>query len=162
MLFTKEDFKESWLNYSDEFIISEKSSIYFGPNGIGKTTTYRVMKEKHPLLGFFSYDDCKEKILKEKNKLKISIRTTDIEKLKIEKQELIDSLELKTKAFKIHDITSSTKASDYSDYCKEAYNENEKALLGFASTGLEVLLEYKYEIKKKFILTTPRIIKFLF
>ena len=65
MLFTKEDFKESWLNYSDEFIISEKSSIYFGPNGIGKTTTYRVMKEKHPLLGFFSYDDCKEKILKE-------------------------------------------------------------------------------------------------
>lgn len=156
MLFTKEDFKESWLNYSDEFIISEKSSIYFGPNGIGKTTTYRVMKEKHPLLGFFSYDDCKEKILKEKNKLKISIRTTDIEKLKIEKQELIDSLELKAKAFKIHDITSSTKASDYSDYCKEAYNENEKALLGFASTGLEVLLEYKYEIKKKFILQNAK------
>ena len=28
----------------------------------------------------------KERILKEKNKLKISIRTTDIEKLKIEKQ----------------------------------------------------------------------------
>ena len=98
MLFIEEDFKENWLNYSSDFKISDKSSIYLGPNGIGKTTTYKVIKEKHPLLGFFSYDDCKERILKEKNKLKISIRTTDIDKLKLEKQELIDSLDLKNEA----------------------------------------------------------------
>lgn len=58
MLFIEEDFKENWLNYSSDFKISDKSSIYLGPNGIGKTTTYKVIKEKHPLLGFFSYDDC--------------------------------------------------------------------------------------------------------
>ena len=152
MLFIEEDFKEDWLNYSSDFKIPDKSSIYLGPNGIGKTTTYKVIKEKYPLLGFFSYDDCKERILKEKNKLKISIRTTDIDKLKLEKQELIDSLDLKTKAFKKHDITSATKASEYSAYCKEAYNENENGLLGFDSANLEVLLKYESEVKKKFIL----------
>lgn len=156
MLFIEEDFKENWLNYSSDFKISDKSSIYLGPNGIGKTTTYKVIKEKHPLLGFFSYDDCKERILKEKNKLKISIRTTDIDKLKLEKQELIDSLDLKTKAFKRHDITSATKASEYSDYCKEAYNENENGLLGFDSVNLEVLLKYESEVKKKFILQNSK------
>lgn len=156
MLFIEEDFKENWLNYSSDFKISDKSSIYLGPNGIGKTTTYKVIKEKHPLLGFFSYDDCKERILKEKNKLKISIRTTDIDKLKLEKQELIDSLDLKTKAFKKHDITSATKASEYSDYCKEAYNENENGLLGFDSVNLEVLLKYESEVKKKFILQNSK------
>lgn len=156
MLFIEEDFKENWLNYSSDFKISDKSSIYLGPNGIGKITTYKVIKEKHPLLGFFSYDDCKERILKEKNKLKISIRTTDIDKLKLEKQELIDSLDLKTKAFKKHDITSATKASEYSDYCKEAYNENENGLLGFDSVNLEVLLKYESEVKKKFILQNSK------
>lgn len=156
MLFKKEDFKENWLNYSNDFRIPNKSSIYLGPNGIGKTTTYKVIKENHPLLGFFSYDDCKERILKEKNKLKISIRTTDIEELEMEKQNLIESLALKTNAFKNHDITSATKASEYSDYCKEAYNENEKGLLGFESTNLDVLLEYKSEVKKKFILQNAK------
>lgn len=156
MLFTGEDFKENWLNYSNNFKVLNKSSIYLGPNGIGKTTTYKVIKENHPLFGFFSYDDCKERILKEKNKLKISIRTTDIEKLKIEKQELIENLSLKTSAFKPQEITSATKASEYSDYCKEAYNENEIGLLGFDPTNLDVLLEYKSEIKKKFILQNAK------
>lgn len=156
MLFIEEDFKENWLNYSSDFKIPDRSSIYLGPNGIGKTTTYKVIKEKHPLLGFFSYDDCKERILKEKNKLKISIRTTDIDRLKLEKQELIDSLDLKTKAFKKHDITSATKAAEYSNYCKEAYNENENGLLGFDSANLEALLKYESEIKKKFILQNSK------
>ena len=156
MLFTGEDFKENWLNYSNDFKIPNKSSIYLGPNGIGKTTTYKVIKENHPLLGFFSYDDCKERILKEKNKLKISIRTTDIEKLKIEKQELIENLSLKTSSFKLQNITSATKASEYSDYCKEVYNENEIGLLGFDSANLDILLEYKFEIKKKFILQNAK------
>lgn len=156
MLFIGEDFKENWLNYSNDFKIPNKSSIYLGPNGIGKTTTYNIIKENHPLLGFFSYDDCKERILKEKNKLKISIRTTDIEKLKIEKQELIENLSLKTSAFKLQGITSATKASEYSDYCKKVYNENEKGLLGFDPTNLDVLLEYKSDAKKEFILKNAK------
>lgn len=156
MLFIGEDFKGNWLNYSNDFKIPNKSSIYLGPNGIGKTTTYKVIKENHPLLGFFSYDDCKERILKEKNKLKISIRTTDIEKLKMEKLELIENLSLKTSAFKLQDITSATKAAEYSDYCKEVYNENENGLLGFDPANLDVLLEYKSAIKKKFILQNAK------
>ena len=71
MLFIGEDFKENWLKYSKDFKILDESAIYLGPNGIGKTTTYKTIKANHPLLGFFSYDDCKERILKEKNKLKI-------------------------------------------------------------------------------------------
>lgn len=156
MLFIGEDFKENWLNYSNNFQIPNKSSIYLGPNGIGKTTIYKIIKKNHPLLGFFSYDDCKERILKEKNKLKISIRTTDIEKLKIEKQELIENLSLKTSAFKLQDITSAAKASEYSDYCKEVYNENENGLLGFDSANLDALLEYKPDVKKKFILQNAK------
>ncbi len=156
MLFTEKDFKENWLKYSTNFRISEESAIYLGPNGIGKTTTYQTIKKNHPLLGFFSYDDCKERILKEKNKLKISIRTTDIEKLKIEKQELIDVLNLKINAFKKHDITSAPKASEYSSYCKEVYNDNEKGILGFENINLEKLLEYESETKKKFILQNSK------
>ena len=156
MLFTGEDFTEDWLKFASDFRIPNISSIYLGPNGIGKTTIYRVIKQKYPLLGFFSYDDCKERIIKEKNKLKISIRSSDIEKLNIEKQELIESLELKTNAFKQYGITSLTKASEYSDYCKEVYNKVENGLLKFDFTSLEVLLEYKDEMKKKFVLQNAK------
>ena len=95
MLFKGENFNENWLRYSSDFKILDESAIYLGPNGIGKTTTYKTIKANHPLFGYFSYDDCKERVLKEKNKLKISVRTTDIDKLKIEKQQLIDNLDLK-------------------------------------------------------------------
>lgn len=159
MLFIGEDFKGNWLKYSKDFKILDESAIYLGPNGIGKTTTYKTIKANHPLLGFFSYDDCKERILKEKNKLKISIRTTDIDKLKMEKQELIESLDLKANAFKKNDITSATKASEYSNYCKDVYNQNEIGILGFENRNLEKLLEYKNETKKKFILQNVKDLK---
>lgn len=152
MLFKGENFNENWLRYSSDFKILDESAIYLGPNGIGKTTTYKTIKDNHPLFGYFSYDDCKERVLKEKNKLKISVRTTDIDKLKLEKQQLIDTLDLKVNAFKKYDITSVTKASEYSDYCKEVYNQNEIGILGFENHNLGILLEYENEIKKKFIL----------
>jgi len=53
MLFIGEDFKENWLKYSKDFKILDESAIYLGPNGIGKTTTYKTIKANHPLLGFF-------------------------------------------------------------------------------------------------------------
>lgn len=161
MLFTKSDFKENWLNFSENFKIPKEKAIYLGPNGIGKTTIYKVIKEKNPLLGFFSYDECKEKILKEKKKLKICIRTTDIEKLNREKQDIVDDIDLKNTSFKKHNITSSVKAGEYSKYCKDVYSNNEKGILEFENVGLEALLDYKSSKKKKFILQNSNELKML-
>lgn len=161
MLFTGNEFKEEWLKYSNNFSILNENTIYLGPNGIGKTTTYNTIKQKHPDIGFFSYDDCKEKIIKEKKKLKISIRTIEIEKLKNEKQDIINALDLKTQAFKKHNITSGQKASEYSNYCKEVFDENEKGILEFENNNLDTLLKYNSIDKKKFILQNSEELKIL-
>ncbi|MDD2518927.1 MAG: hypothetical protein PHI05_02765 [Bacilli bacterium] len=152
MLFCKTDFKGDWIEYSDECSIQNDNAIYLGPNGIGKTTIYDTIKATHPLLGFFSYNDCKDKILKEKNKIKISIRTVDIEKLNFKKQELFEELDFKNKCFKKFEITSAHKAQEYSTYCKDVYNNNENGILNFKIEKLNLLLGYKDESKKRFIL----------
>lgn len=101
-----EDFKNSHLKVDKAFNIKNENAIYLGPNGIGKTTTYSILKQKYPTYGFFSYDDCKEKITKEKKKITISIRTTDIEELKKNKEEIINNLDIKNNGFKKYGITS--------------------------------------------------------
>ena len=152
MLFKKSDFKESWINFSENFNIPIKDTVYLGANGIGKTTIYDTIKLNYPLLGFFSYDDCKEKIIKEKKKIEISIRTVDIEKLNTEKQKLLNILDIKKISFKRFDITSVKKAQEYSEYCKEVYNDNEKGILQFESEKLNSLINYENTDLKKFIL----------
>lgn len=152
MLFCKDDFKENWLNFSNDFVIRNENAIYLGPNGIGKTTIYNIIKEKHQFLGFFSYDDCKDKILRSRKAIKISVRTVDIEKLNVKKQEILDNLDIKKNGFKKLNITSATKATNYSQYCHEVYNNNEKGILNFQDDKLDVLLNYHDDEKRKFIL----------
>lgn len=151
MLFKSEDFKEDWLKYAKNFEIQNNNTIYLGPNGIGKTTTYDIIKQNNPLLGYFSYDDCKEKIIKEKKKLLITIRTTDIFEKNSEKSKIIDDLNLK-KSFDDYGISSLVKASEYSDLCKKIYNDYEKGILNFNDKNLQPLLNFDDITQKNFIL----------
>lgn len=157
ILFQKNDFKDIWLKFDENFIVSNENAIYFGPNGIGKTTIYKAIKQNHPYLGYFSYDDCKDKVLsdskkKENKKIIISVRTVDIEKLNDEKQKLMESLSIIENGFKKFGITSSQKAKNYSQYCKDVYDNNEKGIINFHDDKLELLLNYPDGVKKTFIL----------
>ena len=147
-----EDFKNSYLKVDKNFNIKDENSIYLGPNGIGKTTTYSILKQKYPSYGFFCYDDCKEKVTKEKKKIIISIRTTDIEELKQKKEEIINILDIKTKGFKKYNITSGAKASEYSEYCKDAYNNPENGILNFNNNKTAIFDNIEDETKKLFLL----------
>lgn len=147
-----EDFKNSYLKVDKAFNIKNENAIYLGPNGIGKTTTYSILKQKYPTYGFFSYDDCKEKITKEKKKITISIRTTDIEELKKNKEEIINNLDIKNKGFKKYGITSGIKAGEYSDYCKDIYNNPENGILNFNNDKIFIFNNVEDETKKLFLL----------
>ena len=147
-----EDFKNSYLKVDKAFNIKNENAIYLGPNGIGKTTTYSILKQKYPTYGFFSYDDCKEKITKEKKKITISIRTTDIEELKKNKEEIINNLDIKNKGFKKYGITSGIKAGEYSDYCKDIYNNPENVILNFNNDKIFIFNNVEDETKKLFLL----------
>lgn len=147
-----EDFKNSYLKVDKTFNIKNENAIYLGPNGIGKTTTYSILKQKYPTYGFFSYDDCKEKITKEKKKITISIRTTDIEELKKNKEEIINNLDIKNKGFKKYGITSGIKAGEYSDYCKDIYNNPENGILNFNNDKIFIFNNVEDETKKLFLL----------
>ncbi len=147
-----EDFKNSYLKVKDDFNIKDENAVYLGPNGIGKTTTYEILKEKYPSYGFFSYDDCKEKITKEKKKITISIRTTDIEELQQNKENIINALDIKTNGFKKYNISSATKAGEYSDYCKESYNNTESAILNFSKDRIDIFDNIAESPKKTFLL----------
>ena len=107
---------------------------------------------KYPTYGFFSYDDCKEKITKEKKKITISIRTTDIEELKKNKEEIINNLDIKNKGFKKYGITSGIKAGEYSDYCKDIYNNPENGILNFNNDKIFIFNNVEDETKKLFLL----------
>lgn len=151
MLIEANDFSTSHLKVKNNFLINNENAIYLGPNGIGKTTTYNIMKSKYSSFGFFSYDDCKEKITKEKKKIRIDIRTVDIEKLKKEKDEILNEIDIKNNGFKVNGITSSTKAGEYSNYCKEAYNNVETAIINFDDKNSELLFNYPQSTKKNFL-----------
>ena len=151
MLIEANDFSASHLKVKSNFLINNENAIYLGPNGIGKTTTYNIMKSKYPSFGFFSYDDCKEKITKEKKKIRIDIRTVDIERLKKEKDEILNDIDIKNNGFKVNGITSPTKAGEYSNYCKEAYNNVENAIISFDDKNSELLFSYPQSTKKHFL-----------
>lgn len=158
-MITSIDFKNSFLNVNDDFEIKNENAIYLGPNGIGKTTTYEILKSKYPSYGFFSYDDCKEKITKEKKKITISIRTTDIEELTATKNKIIEELDIKTNGFKKYQISSATKAGEYSDYCKELYNNNELAIIKFDTDKLDIFDRIEDITKKEFLLQNIEALK---
>ncbi len=151
MLVEANDFSASHIKVNNNFIINDENAIYLGPNGIGKTTTYNILKKKYPSFGFFSYDDCKEKITKEKKKIRIDIRTVDIEKLKQDKEDILNSVDIKNNGFKVNGISSSTKAGEYSNYCKEAYNNAETAIINFDDKNCHLLLNYEQSDKKDFL-----------
>lgn len=151
MLVEANDFSASHIKVNNNFIINDKNAIYLGPNGIGKTTTYNILKKKYPMFGFFSYDDCKEKITKEKKKIRIDIRIVDIEKLKQDKEDILNSVDIKNNGFKVNGISSSTKAGEYSNYCKEAYNNAETAIINFDDKNSHLLLNYEQSDKKDFL-----------
>ena len=151
MLIEANDFSASHIKVNNSFLIKDENAIYLGPNGIGKTTTYNILKSKYPTFGFFSYDDCKEKITKEKKKIRIDIRTVDIEKLKQDKEDILNSIDIKSNGFKVNGITSSTKAGEYSSYCKDAYNNAEIAIINFDDKNSHLLLNYEQSDKKDFL-----------
>ncbi len=154
----KNDLNNTHLNFDNNVIINEENAVYFAPNGLGKTTIYSLFKRKHPLYGYFSYDDCKEKIIKEKKKIIISIRTTDIEKLMQEKEKILNELDIKQKGFKEYSITSEQTASNYSQYCKTCYKNHEYAILNFKKDNIAVFDDIE-EDKKIFILKNIENIK---
>ena len=151
MLIEAKDFSISYIKVNNSFLVNDENAIYLGPNGIGKTTTYNILKNKYPTFGFFSYDDCKEKITKEKKKIRIDIRTVDIEKLKQDKEDILNSIDIKNNGFKVNGISSSTKAGEYSDYCKEAYSNPENAIINFDDKNSHLLLNYEQSDKKDFL-----------
>lgn len=151
MLIEQADFNGSYMQVDSNFKIVDENAIYLGPNGIGKTTTYRIAKAKFPSYGFFSYDDCKEKITKEKKKIRIDIRTVDIEKLKQTKTDILNEIDLKNNGFKSNNITSATKAGEYSNYCKDSYNDNELAINNFNDEKIALLDSYPESPKKTFL-----------
>lgn len=158
-MITSNDFKDSFLRVNANYEIKDENAIYLGPNGIGKTTTYEILKSKYPSYGFFSYDDCKEKITKEKKKITISIRTTDIEELNIKKNKIIDEIDIKTNGFKKYQISSATKAGEYSDYCKDLYNNNELAIISFNSDKINIFEMIENLQKKEFVLQNIEALK---
>ena len=159
MLIDANDYNNSYIKVANKFSINDENAIFLGPNGIGKTTTYNIMKTKYPSFGFFSYDDCKEKITKEKKKIRIDIRTVDIEKLKQNKEDIINSIDIKNNGFKVNGISSSVKAGEYSNYCKDSYNNNENAIINFNEKNCKFLLEYPNSIKKDFLFKNVEDIK---
>lgn len=132
MLLNKSDYVKSHLNVDDDFKIENENAVYLGPNGIGKTTTYGILKKKYSLYGFFSYEDNRDKVIKEKKKIKIAIRTVEIDDLKSKKRDILNELNIKENGFKKYNISSSQKASEYSELCKKLYNDEEGAVINYS------------------------------
>lgn len=112
-----------YMNINDDIIIStEKNSIIFGSNGIGKTTIYHEIKNQYKEFDFLDYEETKDMFKKNKKKIELSLEINKLEELSQKIEEYNNILSIQPK-LKNKGITSKTKAKDVSEKLAERYNE---------------------------------------
>lgn len=110
---TKISFDVPYLNFGDDFKItkSNRSSIIFGTNGMGKSSIYKAIKEYNPQFAYIDYGNMKNEFLNSKNKIiNITPHAQEYHKL-IEEKEQNNSLLNIRESLKKFDLTSVKKVS---------------------------------------------------
>ena len=111
VVLAKIDFEVPYLRFSGNFEISDngKSTVVFGSNGMGKSSIYNAIKEKHNEYNYIDYNDMKNAFISGKDKeLNVTPFVQEYNDLVVEKTNNRKSLDV-TDSLKRFDINSANK-----------------------------------------------------
>ena len=140
----------NYLNFSDDFSIelSEKIKIILGPNGIGKTSIYKNIKNRHPEYGYIDYNEIENSIITRGDKLVIAPSITEITAKESEKNKIIDSVDVSKMMKDNFKISNKSKSDAISKDLNNYRTNSKEAIKKFDGSKLDTLINLSEENKK--------------
>lgn len=140
-MFNSNNFKEiNYLNFDADFSIDlgDKIKIILGPNGTGKTSIYRNIKNRFPNYSFIDYSEVEQSVISKKNEIIIGASIVLLDNKNEEKENLINSIDVKGNLKKFN-ITNKKSAELISKNMELLRKEPEKAIENFSAENLECI-----------------------
>lgn len=134
-MFNSNNFKEiNYLNFDADFSIDlgDKIKIILGPNGTGKTSIYRNIKNRFPNYSFIDYSEVEQSVISKKNEIIIGASIVLLDNKNEEKENLINSIDVKGNLKKFN-ITNKKSAELISKNMELLRKEPEKAIENFSA-----------------------------
>ena len=142
-MFNSNNFTEiGYLNFDSNFNIDlgAKIKIILGPNGTGKSSIYKNIKQSHSDYAFIDYEDIEESIIGKKDNIEIGASIVELTKKNSEKQSLLDGIDIKGN-LKTVGITNTKTAKSISDNMEVKRKNLEEAIQQFNNENLDCIFE---------------------
>lgn len=142
-MFDSNNFTEmGHLNFDSNFNINlgDKIKIILGPNGTGKSSIYKNIKQRHSDYAFIDYEDIEESIIGKKDNIEIGASIVELTKKNSEKQSLLDGIDIKGNLKNVG-ITSTKTAKSISDNMEFKRKNLEEAIHQFNNENLDCIFE---------------------
>lgn len=151
-LFDKSNFFDDSVNYlefDDNFCIevdNSKIKIILGPNGIGKTSLYKNIKERHPEYSYIDYNEVESAMKKNKSTLIIASKIATINEKISERDKILSFPDIEA-TFKLLDLGSKTKCDKISNKLNDYRKDSNKAFEKFNDDKLDCLFDLDDDLK---------------
>lgn len=151
-MFKKDDFDKDYLDFDSTFHIRPINSVIFAPNGTGKTSIYKVIREKGVTEGTsfaIDYESMLANFVKRKKKIIFGPNILELDKNEKETKEIAGSIDV-AKVFKTLDITTKASANNIESGIGDIFKDDLKIMSLYTEENKEVLLPFK-EFSKEII-----------
>lgn len=142
-MFNSNNFTEiGHLNFDSNFSINlgTKIKIILGPNGTGKSSLYKNIKQRHSDYAFIDYEDIEDSIIGKKENIEIGASIVELTNKITEKQSLLDSIDIKGNLKNVG-ITSSATAKTISNNMDNIRKNPEIAIQQFNDENLNCIFQ---------------------
>lgn len=150
----------NYLSFDSNFNINlgSKIKIILGPNGTGKTSIYKNIKQRHDEFAFIDYGDIEDSVIAKKKEIIIGASIVELTQKMVEKQSLLDSIDLSGN-LKNLGITSTATAKAISNNMDFLRKNPEFAVQQFSDENLNSIFELSDDNQLFFINYAKRIIE---
>lgn len=141
VLFDSNNFAEiDYMNFDANFEVrvGNKIKLILGPNGTGKTSIYRIIRNRHQEYSFIDYDTVEQSVIAQKDKIVIGASILQLEEKYKKKEKLISDINIKDN-LSIYNITNVGSSKAVSKHLEELRKNHEQAILDFNDDKLECL-----------------------
>lgn len=160
-MFDSNNFTEiGHLNFDSNFSIDlgDKIKIILGPNGTGKSSIYKNIKQRHNDYAFIDYEDIEDSIIGKKDNIVIGASIVELTKKNSEKQSLLDAIDIKGNLKNVG-ITNPKTAKSISDNMEVKRKNLETAILQFNNENLDCIFEMSEDNQAFFLTNAKRFIE---
>lgn len=160
-MFNSNNFSEiNYLNFDADFKIdlTDKIKIILGPNGTGKSSIYKNIKNRFSNYSFIDYNDVEQSVISKKNEIIIGASIVLLDEKQKEKQNLLDLIDIKGN-LKNFNITSKKTAEAISTNMETLRKNPEVAIEKYSKQNLDFIFSMNNDYRNFFIDNAKKIIE---